>query len=352
MEGHLKMFVGWSATAMVKHITWFFGVGRLESPAIVDTACAPYSAISESMLAHLTYPTFNRTKLDNDLVVEDAIGGTTIIKETILLDVVAKASKGFVKFAGKVEIKFMVIPRKDSNFVLLGTNALDAFDIPSPEESIWEKLVGESDEDESGDETGTDNPHDDHTGSHHLEQSKNDNRGISNATVSPATNIKPAIDMSIVNVSFNINKIRDLIGATDNLANEMFRQKQNGWGAKASEIASQLKIAFTNLQAAAMSAEDALAGKMDEDFNKAVEEIEKAKRQLRNTQTSQANVTTNTSNLAEGQQSLPMPDVTVIIPAAEQGLRMIDTEIVQGVPMEDSDKAKSKRGAKRARGQE
>jgi len=83
--------------------------------------------------------------------------------------------------------------------------------------------------------------------------------------------------MSIANVSFNINKIREVIGAAVNLANEMYRQKQNGWGAKASEIASQLKTAYTNLQAAAISAEDALAARMDEDFNNAVVELEKAK---------------------------------------------------------------------------
>ena len=216
---------------------------------------------------------------------------------------------------------------------------------------MWQKLR----EEESGDGTSTDDSHDNHTTGQRLEQTNNGSiggTGISNEIISPVTVIKPAIDMSIANVSFNINKIRELIGATDNLANEMYRQKQNGWGAKASEIASQLKTAYTNLQAAALSAEDALAARMDEDFNNAVVELEKAKRELRFNQTSQVNTTTNANNLAEGQQKQLVPDVTVVISNVDQGQHPIDADIVRGVPMEDPNNAKSKLGAKRARGQD
>jgi hypothetical protein len=87
MEGHLKMIIGWAAWLKIKNLPWFYGSNKLEFPTILDTGCVPYSAISESMLAQLTYPTFQRQKLDAELIVEDAIGGIVIVKEVVQLAV-------------------------------------------------------------------------------------------------------------------------------------------------------------------------------------------------------------------------------------------------------------------------
>ena len=271
--GSLKMLIAWSAWRKVKAITWFYGVGRTELPTIVDTGCAPYSAISESMLAQVTYPSIHRERLEEDLIVEDATGGTIIVKEVVKLTVTAKAHKGYVKFVGKAEIKFVIIPRKDQNLVLLGENLLEAFAVEDPEEQIWEKLVGASESEESEEEdennhTATDNQR--NTASSVIPEST-PGVGLAHAQNSETYANQPAasnqlINMSLLQVQFNINKLIEAKTNLEQFEQDLLNQGQRGWAGRAGNLANIVELAVRSLRGAALKAEDQVHAKLEQVF--------------------------------------------------------------------------------------
>ena len=358
MEGHLKMLIGWEETIKFQFITWLYGYGDEELPTLVDTACAPYSAIPEHYIHRLVFPTFQKEKLTKQLMIEDAIGGMVIVTETIKLKVTAKI---FVKGEYRkaiVETTFMIVPKKDAAFILLGDDLIEAFGVETPEVQIWRKLGGtDSDNSQRNGSSSSSSSSDsssepDQDGQHVPEQPTSENQGGNenlNLLQKQPANARPRIDMSIIQVSFNINKIRNIVERLDTLTQDLQRQHQRGWAIRAQKLAVELQAVYIYLKGAATATEDMVEAKMEEAFALTMAKLEMDKNNATANNEDEDLFGGNAVPLRLASSSNPMEttNVLVIIPNVESEF---STEIVRGEPLEEL--ANTKRTKKRVRGEE